>query len=175
MQSKEVFSSDDIVPFASQLTTEAIDVWAKNHPSELQRLSKYLKDICEMRSKLDGEKIKIRDNYTASALSDKPAKYLPPNNKKVPFEVLIVEGDSAYGNIRNNRNLNTQGLYPIRGKIPNAIVTPVKKFFENAEIAGMFNIFGYNEKTFNPNRIDPAKFKPEKVIMATDADPDGFK
>lgn len=61
-------------------------------------------------------------------------------------------------------------LFPVRGKIPNALVTPVKKFFENEEIAGLFKIMGYNGYQRN---FDPDKFKPSKVVVATDADADG--
>ena len=39
--------------------------------------------------------------------------------------------------MENNRNKQTQALFPIKGKILNAITTPTKKFFENEEIAGL--------------------------------------
>ena len=73
--------------------------------------------------------------------------------------------------MENNRDKLTQGLFPVRGKIPNALVTPVKKFFENEEIAGLFKIMVYNGYQRN---FDPDKFKPSKVVIATDADADGI-
>ena len=55
-------------------------------------------------------------------------------------------------------------------KIINAFTTPTKKYFENEEVASLFKIFGYDKYSKN---FDIAKFKPEKVVIATDADPDG--
>ena len=168
-QSKDVFTKEDMKPFASEITFNAIDEWGKKSPADLQRLSKYIKEVCEIRMKMDGEKIKMADKYTASVVSGLPSKYIKPNGKG-SFELIITEGDSASSGMENNRDKATQGLYPIRGKILNAIITPTKKFFENAEVSGMFKIMGYNGYS---SRFDPAKFKPEKVIIATDADADG--
>ena len=78
--------------------------------------------------------------------------------------------DSAAAGFENNRDKQHQGIMPLRGKILNAIMTQPKKFFENEEISGLFSIFGY--KNF-ASKFDPDKFKPSKVIIATDADADG--
>ena len=61
-------------------------------------------------------------------------------------------------------------IFGIRGKMPNAFVTPTKKYFENEEVSGLFKIFGYDGYS---KKFDPDKFKPEKVVIATDADADG--
>ena len=61
-------------------------------------------------------------------------------------------------------------IFPIKGKIANAFMTSTKKFFENDEISSLFTIFGY--KGYQ-SKFDPDKFKPEKVVIATDSDPDG--
>lgn len=168
-QSKEIFSKEDMKPYAYSITLKGLDNWAQSNPADLQKISKYLKEVCEIRTKSEGEKIKMSDKYTASVVTGMPAKYKKPNGKGA-FEVIIGEGDSAISGMENNRDKMTQGLFPIRGKILNAFTTPVKKFFENEEISGMFKIFGYNgySKSF-----DPTKFRPSKVIIATDADADG--
>ena len=169
-QSKEIFSSEDIKPYSTAVTLEALDEWSKKAPGDLQKLSKYLKDVCEIRMKQDGQKIKMQGAYTASAINDLPAKYKKPNGHK-DLEVVLVEGDSAASGYENHRDKQTQGIMPLKGKILNACVTPTKKFFENEEVAGIFSIFGY--KSYQ-SRFDPDKFRPSKVIIATDADADGF-
>ena len=62
-------------------------------------------------------------------------------------------------------------MFPVRGKIPSCFGHSTKEFFENNEIAGLFKIFGYDRyyKSF-----DPALFKPEKIVIASDADDDGL-
>lgn len=168
-QSKEYFSEASMKPYASEVTMVAIDEWTKKAPSDLQKLGKYLKEVCELRMKQDNEKIKISDKYTSSVISGMPAKYKKPNGKG-PFELWIVEGDSACSCMENNRDKQHQAIFPIRGKLINALTVPTKRFFENEEVASMAKIFGYQSYQAH---FDPDKFKPEKVVIATDADADG--
>ena len=74
--------------------------------------------------------------------------------------------------MENNRDKETQGLFPLRGKIINVLTSPTKKVFENEEISGMFKIFGYSGYS---KKFDPEKFRPSKVVIATDADADGMQ
>ena len=168
-QSKNIFSKEDMKPFVTAITLKALDNWAANNPADLQKICKYLKEVCEIRSKSDNEKIKMSDKYVTSAVSGYPAKYKKPNSNK-NFELWIAEGDSACSGMENNRDKNCQGIMPIKGKIINAFTTPTKKYFENEEVAGLFKIFGYNGYS---KKFDPDKFRPEKVVIATDADADG--
>ena len=168
-QSKEIFSKTDIKPFITNATLKALDQWATTNPADLQKVSKYLKEVCEIRSKSDNEKIKMSDKYTSSVVTGLPAKYIKPNSNK-NFELWITEGDSASSGMENNRDKSCQGLMPIKGKIINAFTTPTKRYFENEEVAGIFKILGYNGYS---KKFDPDKFKPEKVVIATDSDADG--
>lgn len=166
-QSKDIFSEKSMFEYTKEVTTRQLNAWASSNPTDLQKIAKYLKSICEIRTKMDGEKVKINDKYEVSAVTGFSSKYKKPNGKG-PFEVIFVEGDSAAN--ENSRDKETQGLMPLRGKIPNPITTPPAKFFANEEIASAVHIFGYKgyQKVF-----DPDKFKPEKVIILTDADADG--
>ena len=115
-QSKEDFSKEDMKPFAMSQTLKALDEWAKANPNDLQKICKYLKDVCEIRSKVDDKKIKMSDKYTASVLpGGLPSKYKKPNGKK-DIEVWIVEGDSAASSLENNRDKSVQGIFPIKGR-----------------------------------------------------------
>ena len=156
-------------PFASEVTMNAIDEWAKKAPSDLQKLCKYLKEVCEIRMKTDGEKIKIADKYNASVVTGLPAKFKKANGKG-PFELIITEGDSACSCMENNRDKLVQSLFPIRGKLLNAASCTAKRFFENEEVAGITKILGYNNYQ---KHFDPDKLRTSKIIIATDADADG--
>ena len=35
-------------------------------------------------------------------------------------------------------------IFPIKGKLSNALTTPTAKYFANEEVAGLFKIFGYD-------------------------------
>ena len=113
-QSKEILSKEDMKPYIFNATLNALDEWSKNNPTELQKVCKYLKDVCEIRTKQDGEKVKMSDKYVSSAITGLPSKYEKPFDDK-DFEVMIVEGDSAKGGAVNNRDKTHQGkeLCPI--------------------------------------------------------------
>lgn len=168
-QSKEIFSKEDMKPYILKATLQALDNWTRANPADMQKACRYLKEVCVARTKLDGERVKMSDKYSSSVVSGLPRKYIKPNGNK-NIEVIITEGDSAAGGCRNNRDKQHQGIMPIKGKIFNAFTTPTSKYFANEEVAGLFKIFGYNGYS---KKFDPNKFKPEKVIIATDADPDG--
>jgi DNA gyrase subunit B len=167
-QAKEILSNDDIKDFVKISVTEALDQWIKENPNDLQKLCKYFKDVAEIRMKSDESKIKLTNKYAASSLSGLPKKYVKPLGKQ-HLELLICEGDSAAGTAKNSRDNQTQGLFPIRGKIPNAFATEKTKFLSNPEIAGIITIVngGYG-KGFDIERVPW-----EKVIFMADADADG--
>src|SRR5699024_10166330 len=85
-------------------------------------------------------------------------------------ELFIVEGDSAKGGIVNERDTTTQGVFPIRGKLPNAFEKSKSDFLNNEEVASIITIIGGGYG----NNFDLSKVKWEKIIICTDADNDGY-
>ena len=160
-QAKETLGNEDMFYFVRNLMTETLEQWSKENSTELQRLCKYLKDIAEIRVKSDEGKIRLRDQYQSSILTGLPKKYVKPNGRD-NLELIIVEGDSAAGSIRNTRCKERQGVFPIRGKIPNAFTTPKTKFISNEEISGMIAIIGGGYwKSF-----DITKVRWKKILMS---------
>ncbi len=84
-------------------------------------------------------------------------------------ELFLVEGDSAGGSAKSNRNRETQAILPLRGKVLNCEKASAKDIEANAELrqieyaigAGLGPDFDYQESNFG------------KVIIMTDADVDG--
>ena len=121
--------------------------------------------------KADKEKVKIATKYNASALTGYPAKYTRPEGK-TGLEFIICEGDSAAGSLKDGRDKKRQGIFPIRGKMPNAFKKSYKEFFSNAEVQGIISII-LDRKPYTRN-FDPIKdVKWDKIIFAADADIDG--
>jgi len=181
-QAKEVLSNDDMEEFVKQLTIDSLEQWSKENPQELQKICRYFKDIADIRSKSDDGKIKLTNQYTASH-NGLPSKYTPPTlwgktkvadilSGKVKFEFYIVEGDSAGGSSKNHRYNQTQGIFPIRGKIINCFEATEKKCLMNAEVAGFLAILDAGGPgTGRPFDINKVMW--DKVICGADADPDG--
>ena len=167
-QAKEIFSNKDIIPFIKDAMYRTFDEWIKQNPADLQKLCKFYKDMAELRTKQDKDKA----NYIVknrSSIDGLPSKYEKPLGKE-HLELIIVEGDSAMGPCRDARDPERQGIFPIRGKIINAMTKSRAEFFDNEEAKGIRAILDAGDgKTFD---IDKCKF--EKVIFMGDADVDGW-
>ena len=167
-QSKEKFTNTEMDPFMKETINEMMDQWTRKNPKDLATLCKYFKDVAEMRMSADKQRIRLTDKYNKSKLTGLPSKYVAPKNKK-GAEFFITEGDSAASLIKNHRLNESQGYFPIRGKIVNAFRTPRDKFLANPEVAGIIQIIGGG---YGRN-FDISKVKWDKIIFCTDADPDG--
>lgn len=164
-QAKEIFSNQDLKPFAKEVIMQGLDEWAKDKPQDLIKVCKYLKDISLIRIKADDEKIKVTAKYNTSAITGLPEKYSKPSGpSSLGWELFIVEGDSAAGPAKSARNPETQGIYPIRGKILNVWQATPKKIGENKEVMGIAHILGAG---FGKN-FDISKVKFSKIIFMTD-------
>lgn len=168
-QAKDILDNDDMYYFCRSLVTSAMDNWLKTNQSDVKKLCDFFKDAAEVRLNSEKEKVKLSTKYNTSKLTGMPAKFVKAENPKKNGELIIVEGDSAMGPLENNRDSDLQGLFPIRGKVPNAFKTSKEKFLSNEEIAAMITIFGCG---YGKN-CDITKLRWKKIIIGTDADPDG--
>lgn len=168
-QSKDMLSNEDIIPFIKDLTLATLDEWSKTNAKDLQKISKYIKEIAEIRMKSEEGKVKLSNKYESNTITGLPKKYVKPTGKE-HLELIITEGDSALGPAKNSRCTIRQGLFPIRGKLPNAFNTIKNKFLSNEEVASIIQIIGAG---YGKN-FDISKCKFDKIIFMTDADSDGF-
>lgn len=167
-QAKEILVNEDMKTFCSQTVMAGLNEWSQSHSQDLQKLCKYFKEVIEMRLRTNKEKVKLSTKFDASSVTGLPSKYLKPNGRK-GCELVIVEGDSAFGSARNVRDQATQGIFPIRGKLPNVFEKSRAEVLANAEIAGILTIIGGGYgKAFE---LD--KCRVDRVIIMADADPDG--
>lgn len=168
-QAKEVLNNEDMAVFVKTLVMDGLNDWIKQNPNDLQKLCKYFKDLAEVRLKGENERVNIQKNYAKRANGD-PAKFV--RSLKTKTELIIVEGDSALGTTRNGVNKDCQAIFPIRGKLPNALETTKAKFLGNEEVSALIQIITNGSmkvgKSFN---IDDCPW--EYIIFCADADPDG--
>jgi DNA gyrase subunit B/topoisomerase-4 subunit B len=85
-------------------------------------------------------------------------------------ELFVVEGDSAGGTAKQGRDLKTQAILPIRGKVLNTEELTLAKVVENKELADLVKVMGCGiGKDF-----DIKKLRYHKIILLMDADIDGY-
>lgn len=123
------------------------------YESILKRIAEYEKegDVRNLRNKKRHQKGKISD------------KYFPPSSKTK--NLFIVEGGSAMGSILQKRDPKNDAVYALKGKIRNA--RRLSDLTSNSEIVDLMNILN-----LDPENDRACKY--EKIIISTDADPDGL-
>ena len=174
-----VFVSADIVnsSFSSQtkekLITDSRDFGSKHSLSE-----KFLKSVCAseiIQSILDWaqQKKKADERKALRQLNkkldkEKVLKLIDAKGRKRDKCTLsLFEGDSASSAFRKYRDPMTQGAFPLRGKFLNVAGMPASKVVQNKEVQALLNAIGLRLGE------DAEKLRYGKVLIYSDADPDG--
>jgi len=84
--------------------------------------------------------------------------------------LIICEGNSALGGLMPARDVNTEALYAVRGKVKNLLKHPLDECLENQEVSDIIMALGCGIQ----NRYNSKKLNYGKVAIATDADVDGY-
>lgn len=174
-QNKDILNNPEIKPFCVSTTYNALDEWSKKNPKDLLRICKWIKEIAEVRIKNDSAKIKISNNYKKSIVGGNlPEKYHKPiGHNDGHWELVIVEGDSAFGSAEKASDRHHQGIFPIRGKFPNAMAKTREAILNNAEASAIISILDDGKGVNYGSKYDINLCPYEKIIITTDADPDG--
>ena len=84
--------------------------------------------------------------------------------------LIISEGNSALGGLMPARDVKTEALYAVRGKVKNLMKHPLEECLENQEISDIIMALGCGIQ----ERYNARKLNYGKVAIATDADVDGY-
>lgn len=139
----------------------------RNAASVQTILANLIKDLYE-KAKDDDESSKVNRKEAKLFVSTKLAAARKTGKGK-NAELILVEGDSAAGSLKQNRDSNFQAILPLRGKILNVQKSTLSRALANQEIATIFSVLGAG---YGKN-YDEDKLQYDKVIICTDADVDG--
>lgn len=174
-----VFVSADIVnsSFSSQ-TKEKLITDPRDFGSRHELSDKFLKSVCgsEMiQNILDWaqQKKKADERRALRQLNkkldkEKVLKLIDAKGRKRDKCTLsLFEGDSASSAFRKYRDPMTQGAFPLRGKFLNVTGMPASKVIQNKEVQALLNAIGLRLGE------EPENLRYGKVLIYSDADPDG--
>lgn len=84
--------------------------------------------------------------------------------------LIICEGNSALGGLMPARDVKTEALYAVRGKVKNLMKHPLDECLENQEVSDIIMALGCGiQGHYNGKRLNYGK-----VAIAVDADVDGY-
>ncbi|MBL4591058.1 MAG: DNA gyrase subunit B [Phycisphaerales bacterium] len=168
-QPKEKLLNPEVESFVSSAVSEALTNWLEENPAEAKRLC--MKGIVAAQAREAARKAReLTRRKTALDSGSMPHKLRDCKTKDLDrAEIFIVEGDSAGGSATQGRDVETQAILPLKGKILNverARIDQVLKFEEIRTLIGALRC-GIGED------FDVSKLRYGKIIIMTDADVDG--
>ena len=168
-QPKERLLNPEIEGFVSSAVTEALTNWLEENPGEAKRLC--MKGIVAAQAREAARKAReLTRRKTALDSGSMPHKLRDCKTKDLDrAEIFIVEGDSAGGSATQGRDVETQAILPLKGKILNverARIDQVLKFEEIRTLIAALRC-GIGQE------FDVTKLRYGKIIIMTDADVDG--
>lgn len=174
-QVKSRVSKIDMKPFTSAFA-ESLNYWLHNNEKEIKILADKAIGAKKAReaAKKAREAARKTANKTPKSLKAKLAisdKFVDCKNKNPKDRnLLLVEGLSAGGSAIEARNVETDCIYMLRGKVLSVLKCTQEKVFANQELSDIISIigagFGSEFKT------DKMNF--DKIVITTDQDSDGF-
>lgn len=159
-----------------EFVLEQLEYFNKENPHEIDRIANavLINKRANERASASIDKIKKKLQANSSTINNKIEKFVDCA-AKTGGELFITEGDSAKGAIVLARDEEWQAAYPLRGKMKNILKNGIEKLLDNAEIRDIILIMGcgVEVKIKGVNMFDIDKCRWDKIIFATDADPDG--
>lgn len=174
-QTKSKINNPNLRTLASNAFTEALKKMSTDFPNEF----KSIVDLMSKIAKADAAAEKAREailNHEKKEATSRRKKVLMPEKFKdcekhgENSTLIITEGNSALAGLNPARNVETDALYAVRGKIKNLLKHPVEECLENQEVSDIITLLGcgimdkYNSKKLNYG----------KVAIASDGDIDGL-
>lgn len=167
-QTKEELTSPEAKPAVAKIFYDKAALYLDKNIAAVQELIGFLiKDLYE-KAKEEDTTVNLSKSEIKQAVSTKLAAASTKDPKKK--EIFLVEGDSAAGSLKENRDSKFQAVLPLRGKVLNAKKAVLSKLLANMEIRTMILTFGCGLGS----KYDESKLQYDKIIITADQDVDGL-
>lgn len=173
-QAKTALANKEAGTATSAAITEALKQFYKARKNDFNAVVTMLDRIEKAESAADRAREAIL-NHEKKELEQQRQK-IPLPNKLEDCEkhgensmLIICEGDSALSGLNPARDINTEALYPVKGKVKNLLKHPLEECLENQEISDIIVAL----KCGIQDKYNSKKLRYGKVAIAADADVDG--
>jgi len=169
-QTKNKLGNSDIRTWVVQEVRNAVEDWLHKNPEASKKLEHKIIANESLRTELNAVKKEAREAAKKIALKIpklKDCKYhLDDGKDGEESTIFITEGDSAAGSIVSSRDVMTQAIFALRGKVENVYGKKRAAIYKNEELFNMMMALGID------NDIEGLRYA--RIVIATDADFDGF-
>ena len=169
-QTKNKLGNSDIRTWVVGETKNATEDWLHKNTEAAKKLEQKILANESLRTELNQVKKEAREAAKKIALKIpklKDCKYhLEDETEGEESTIFITEGDSAANAMVYSRNVMTQATFALRGKVENMFGKKRASIYKNEELYNMMMALGIE------NDISGLRYA--KIIIATDADFDGF-
>ncbi|MCL2211441.1 MAG: type IIA DNA topoisomerase subunit B [Treponema sp.] len=169
-QTKNKLGNSDIRAWVVQEVRNAVEDWLHKNPEASKKLEQKIIANESLRTELNAVKKEARDAAKKIALKIpklKDCKYhLDDGKDGEESMIFLTEGDSASGSIVSSRDVMTQAIFSLRGKVENVYGKKRAAIYKNEELFNLMMALGID------NDIEGLRYA--KIVIATDADFDGF-
>jgi topoisomerase-4 subunit B len=170
-QTKNKLGNTEVRSWIIQEVREKIVDFLLKNPEEAQKVSDKIANNERLRKELASVKGAAKEAAKKVAINIpklKDCKY-HLNHTKDKGElsmIFLTEGDSASGSMTSVRDVYTQAIFSLRGKVLNTFDKKRTDIYKNEELYNLMVALGIE------NGVEGLRYG--KVIIATDADTDGF-
>ncbi|MDR2181725.1 MAG: type IIA DNA topoisomerase subunit B [Treponema sp.] len=169
-QTKNKLGNSDIRAWIVQTVREGLDDWLHKNPQAAKSLEQKILSNEKLRSELNAVKKEAREAAKKISLKIpklKDCKYHLEDGRNGEFStIFITEGDSAAGSMVTSRDVMTQAIFALRGKIENMYGKNQAAIYKNLELYNLMMALGIE------NDVEGLRYA--RIVLATDADFDGF-
>lgn len=158
---------------------ELLQIMVIEKPRDFERFIKHILEVQKFNDKTRASKSALKKKLSEKidTLSNRVEGLVDCKNHGPESEIFIAEGRSALGSIVLARNPKNQAVIPIRGKILNCLKTDYQTIFKNEVVLDLIRCLGCGVETDKKNK-DLGEFNIQalrygRIMIATDADPDG--
>ena len=174
-QIKDRIQNSELKGYTQTVFTEAIKDWAIKNKEDFDNIISILTKEQKAEAAAERARNSIL-NYERKELEQKRKKIAMPDKFKdcekhgEDSMLIICEGNSALAGLMPARDVNTEALYAVRGKVKNLMKHPLDECLENQEVSDIILALGCGiQKKYNPKKLNFGK-----VAIATDGDVDGL-
>jgi topoisomerase-4 subunit B len=169
-QTKNKLGNTEIRSWIVQEAKRGLDDFLRKNPAAAKSLQEKIVSNEKLRTELNVVKKEAKEAAKKIALKIPNLRdcklHLEDGDKGQLSTIFMTEGQSASGSMISSRDVMTQAIFSLRGKVENMFGKKRVSIYKNEELYNMMMALGIEN--------DVSGLRYARIVIATDADFDGF-